>query len=193
MPSEHRLQVTPEFSYGLTRNLEAGMYVPFAMDRDGQLYENGLRLRLKYIAPRAPGARFFWGINTELGYSPKRVSESAMALEIRPIIGYRDETWLVSFNPILDTDLSRNVSRKPNFEPGLKLTHRVAEGLRAGLEYYGDYGPIEQLLPAGEASHTLYAVVDSELKGLDLNFGIGHGLQNAEDDWIVKAIIALPL
>jgi len=193
MQSHHRLQVTPEFSYGLTRTLEAGLYLPVAVDADGTLYENGLRLRLKYIAPRTEADRFFWGINAELGYSPPRISESAMALELRPILGYRDDQWLVSFNPILDTDLSSNVSREPKFEPALKVTHRVTAGARAGLEYYGEYGPLHDLLPAGSLTHVLYGVMDLDLHGLDMNLGVGHGLKNAEDEWVVKAIIALPL
>ncbi|WP_324778656.1 hypothetical protein [Thiobacillus sedimenti] len=192
MLSNHRLQVTPEFSYGVTKSLEAGLYLPVAMSGDGELYANGLRLRLKYIAPRAEDAHFFWGMNVELGYSSHRVSESAMALELRPIIGYRDERWLLSFNPILDTDLSTNVSRKSNFEPALKVTHSVIPGIRAGFEYYGEYGPIDRLLPAPGLTHTLYGVMDVDLNGLDVNFGIGHGLQNAEDQWIAKAIIAFP-
>lgn len=193
MQSHHRLQVTPEFSYGLTRTLEAGLYLPLAISADGTLYENGLRLRLKYIAPRAEGERLFWGINAELGYSPPRISESAMALELRPILGYRDDQWLVSFNPILDMDLSSNVSRAPRLEPALKVTHRVSAGTRAGLEYYGEYGPLHDLLPVGSLTHALYGVVDLDFHGIDMNLGVGHGLKNAEDQWVVKAIIALPL
>jgi len=90
MQSHHRLQITPEFSYGLTKTLEAGLYLPVAMSSDGNFYGNGLRLRLKYIAPREEGARFFWGLNAELGKSAQRVSESAVGLELRPIIGYCD-------------------------------------------------------------------------------------------------------
>ncbi|MDO9064825.1 MAG: hypothetical protein Q7U25_06410, partial [Sulfuricella sp.] len=40
MKAHHRLQVTPEFSYGLTKNLEAGLYLPLAMAEDGNLYGN---------------------------------------------------------------------------------------------------------------------------------------------------------
>ena len=192
MQSHHRLQVTPEFSYGLTKTLEAGLYLPVALSSDGNLYGNGLRFRLKYIAPREENARLFWGLNTELGYSAPRVSDSRLGLELRPIIGYRDRRWLISFNPILDTDLSNNVSREPKFEPALKVARKTGEGVHAGLEYYGEYGPIHQRLPARERGHYLYAVVDLELKGFDINFGIGRGMENASDQWVAKAIIAFP-
>jgi len=27
---------------------------------------------------------------------------------------------------------------------------------------------------------------------MDVNFGVGHGYHNGEDDWVVKSIIAFP-
>lgn len=192
MQSHHRLQVTPEFSYGLTRTLEAGLYLPVARSADGKLYGNGVRVRLKYIAPREEGARFFWGVNAELGRSARRVSDSRYGLELRPIIGYRDQDWLVSFNPILDTDLSSGVSNAPKFEPALKIGRKAAKGVHAGLEYYGEYGPIRDPLPASERAHYVYAVADVETKGFDINFGIGRGMKNAGDQWVAKAIVSFP-
>lgn len=192
MPSHHMLQVTPEFSYGVTKTLEAGLYLPVALSPDGNLYNNGLRLRLKYIAPHEEGRYLFWGLNTEVGYSVRRVSESYWGMELRPIIGYRSEDWLVSFNPILNLDLSNNVSREPQFEPALKVTRKLLEGVNAGFEYYGEYGPIHHHLPSNERGHYLYAVTDIEKKDFDINFGIGHGFENASDTWVAKAIIAFP-
>lgn len=191
-PSHRMFQATPEFSYGITKSLEAGLYVPFALDPQGNAYGNGLRARLKYIAPRDEGEHFFWGLNTEVGYSTRRVSESHWGMELRPIVGYRTENWLVSFNPILDVSLSANVSRRPNFEPSLKVTRKALEGLHAGLEYYGEFGPLSHPLPSGERAHTLYAVMDIESKGLDINIGIGHGFQGGVDKRVVKAIVAFP-
>jgi hypothetical protein len=192
MASQRRFQVTPEFSYGLTKTLEAGLYLPAAISQDGSLTGNGMRFRLKYIAPRNKREPFFRGINFELGRSAHRVSESAVGLEIRPIVGYLDEQWLVSFNPIVNMALSDGASRQPQFEPALKLTHRVVEGVRAGAEYYGGYGPTNHLLPDSQRTHMLYGVADIDLHGLDLNLGIGRGLKNAEDQWVLKAIVAIP-
>lgn len=191
-PSHHMLQITPEFSYGITKSLEAGLYVPFAIDPHGNSYNNGLRFRLKYIAPRDEADPFFWGLNTEIGYSVRRASESYWGMELRPIVGYRGKDWLVSFNPILDMSLSDNVSRQPNFEPALKVTRKATDSLSAGFEYYGEYGPLRHILPAGERAHYLYAVTDVEMHGMDINFGIGRGFDNTGDKWVAKAIIAFP-
>ena len=192
MPGHPMLQMTPEFSYGITKSWEAGLYLPFALNPDGNLYNNGLRLRMKYMAPREDGEKLFWGLNTEVGYSTRRVSESYWGMELRPIIGYRDENWLLSFNPILNLSLSDNVSRAPQFEPALKITHAAGQGVQAGVEYYGEYGPLHQLSPADQRNHSLYAVMDVARGDLDVNFGIGRGFGASPDKWVAKAIIAFP-
>jgi hypothetical protein len=191
-PSHHMLQTTPEFSYGITKNWEAGMYVPASYEENGNLYGNGLRLRMKYIATPATDSKMFWGLNVEYGYSNLRVAESEWGMELRPIIGYRTDNWLLSFNPILSMDLSGNFNQSPQFEPALKVARTVADGVQAGFEYYGEYGYANNMLPATERTNYLYAAVDIEKHGFDMNFGIGRGDSNASDSWIAKAIIAFP-
>lgn len=191
-PAQHMLQATPEFSYGISKNWEAGMYVPVAYEENGKLYGNGLRLRMKYIASPDAESNMFWGLNLEYGYSNRRVSESEWGMELRPIIGFRTENWLYSFNPILNMDLSSEFSHQPQFEPAIKVARKVADGMQAGLEYYGEYGYIDKILPGNERINYLYATVDIERHGFDLNLGIGRGDSNAADSWIAKAIIALP-
>ncbi len=192
MAAHHVLQITPEFSYGLTNTLEAGLYVPIAITSAGDTFLNGLRLRLKYIAPRRDDESMFYGMNVEVGRDSGRTSDSISGMELRPIIGYRDAQWLLSFNPILNVGLAASVSRQPQFEPALKLTHRVSAEMCAGFEYYGEYGSLSRLSPADQRSHTVYAVFDVETAGLDVNFGIGRGFVNAGDEWVAKGIIALP-
>ena len=193
MTSHHVTQITPEFSYGLTQNLEAGLYLPLAINPAGDTFLNGLRLRLKYIAPRQLNEATFYGLNVEVGRDSSRISDSISGMELRPIIGYRDVRWLLSFNPILNVGLAANVSHQPQFEPALKLTHSVGAAARAGLEYYGEYGPLSHLLPRSQRAHTVYAVTDVEMHGFGINFGLGRGFVNAGDTWVMKAIIALPL
>ncbi|HLY96217.1 MAG TPA: hypothetical protein VKO66_03310, partial [Sideroxyarcus sp.] len=176
----------------ITRSLEAGLYVPFAITPGGDTFLNGLRARLKYIAPRQSDEDMFYGLNVEVGRDSVRTSDSISAMEIRPIIGIRNARWLVSFNPILTLGLAANVSRQPQFEPALKLTHSMGEGLRGGFEYYGAYGSLSHPLPGNQRAHSLYAVADIVKGGYDVNFGIGRGFVNSPDTWVAKAIVALP-
>ncbi|NTV11615.1 MAG: hypothetical protein HGA47_12715 [Zoogloea sp.] len=192
LPSRHVLQVTPEFSYGITPNLEAGMYFPpIAFAPGGQSYENGMRLRLKYIAPKEEGQAFFYGLNTEFGYSSQRVSDSAWNMELRPIMGYRAGPWLVLFNPIVDLAFSQPGSGA-SFEPAFKVGREVAPGYRIGLEDYAALGPLQRNVVEREHAHTLFAAVDIEMGGVDVNFGIGRGFGDASDRLLAKMIIGLP-
>jgi hypothetical protein len=192
MTSHHVLQATPELYYGLTDTLEMGLYLPLAFTSDGYTFLNGVRLRLKYIAPHSQDTNLFYGINLEAGRSSMRTAESNSAMELRPIIGYKDARWLVSFNPILNVALDANVSHQPQFEPALKLMHSMGDEMKGGLEYYGAYGSASQWLPADQRTHTVYAVVDLEVGGYDTNLGVGRGLANTGDIWMLKAIIETP-
>ncbi len=191
MVSHHTLQATPELSYGLTSRLEAGLYLPLAFTADGYTFLNGLRARLKYIAPAREwgDGTVFYGWNAEAGRVSQRVSDSISAAELRPILGYRDARWLLSFNPILNVGLAAHVSHQPQFEPALKVARRLDESVQLGVEYYGTYGPWNHLLPPSQRAHTFYAVLDSEFAGVDANFGIGRGFVQAGDRWVLKGIL----
>ena len=194
MLSHHRLQLTPEFSYGLSKEFEAGLYVPFALSSDGNLYNNGLRARMKYIAEQPEGSPFFWGLNVELGYASKRVSDSSWGMELRPILGMRWNRWTFNINPIVDMPLSKEGIRAAAFEPAVRLSREVSEGLELGIEHYSGLGPLRDLAPSSQWEHSVYAVADIALKkNMDLNIGLGRGYKNSQDEWVMKAIVALPI
>ena len=192
VPSHQLTQLTSEIAYGLSDTMEAAVYLPFALAPNGDTMLNGMRLSLRYIAPRAADEHYFYGVNAELGESSIRVSETRQAAELRPIIGYRDMNWLMSFNPILNMALDSQVSHQPRFEPALKITHRVANEMNAVLEYYCEYVELTALRAADQLVHTVYAVVDAEIDGVDMNFGIGHGVANTSDQWVLKGVAAFP-
>lgn len=190
--SHHRFQATPEFSYGITKSLEAGLYVPTAVSSDGDFYATGLRPRLKYIHPQAEGSIFFWGLNTEFGYSSLKVTDTMWGMEIRPIMGLRTDKWLVSFNPIIDIPLSKGGMHGAAFEPSLKVMRKINEDLELGIEHYSGLGALSNLQGLRNQEHTTYLAADFKAKGMEVNLGLGHGYQKAEDDWVIKSIVAFP-
>ncbi len=191
LPTHHVFQATPEFSYGFAKNWDAGLYLLSAVAHDGNVYGNGAKLRVKYVAPA--GSPFFWGINLELGRTSKRVTESNMNVEVRPIIGWRSDKWLVSFNPIIGAAVSGDVSREPSFSPALKVARTVGEGVQVGFEHYADLGGIHHIPAFNQQEHTFYGVVDIERKGFDLNFGVGRAITGGTaDKWVAKMIIGIP-
>ncbi|MEO7727762.1 MAG: hypothetical protein ABIS45_10960, partial [Burkholderiales bacterium] len=178
-------------SYGFAKNWDAGLYLLSAVAADGKVYGNGAKLRVKYIAPAQGG--LFWGVNFELGRTSKRVTESNTNIEIRPIIGWRNDNWLLSFNPIIGAAVAGDVSREPSFSPALKIGRKVGDGVQLGFEHYAELGGLHHIPAFNQQEHTFYGVVDVERKGFDLNFGIGRAVTGGTaDKWVAKVIFGIP-
>jgi hypothetical protein len=196
IPPAHGWRFTPEFSYGLTPSVEAGLYLPFVMGLDRGNRFAGPKLRMKWMPLRVDeeGHGAFAGVNFEYAWISDVLEQTTRALEVRPIIGWRDADWLVALNPILGFDLAGpEKSSKPQFEPSLKVARRMTEGLAAGFEYYAGLGRANDFLPRSQQEHTLYLALDVERGPWVFNFGIGRGLNGATDRWTVKAIFEIPL
>jgi hypothetical protein len=184
----HGLRVTPEISYGLARNWDGGIYLPFVRSAEGDFYFAGPRLRLKWmpVRPAEGAAGYFAGVNGELSFVQRRFEEARRTAEIRPILGYRGERWLLSFNPILDFDLAGGQKGVAFFAPAFKAARSAGENRALGIEYYSELGRLSHFAPRAEQSHTLYFVLDTK----QVNFGIGRGLTGATDRWTIKSIFS---
>ena len=192
---QHALRVTPEFSYGLTRELEAGLYLPYARDAEGTTHFAGPKLRLKWLPlqPNESGQGWFAGANFEYAWIEPEFEQSRNAIELRPIIGYRNKDWLFAANPILDWEFGEpNHDGKPDFRPSVKIARYLVPGIALGMEYYAELGKVNNILPHAEQPHTLYFALDYERKPLEFNVGIGYGLTGAADRWTLKTIIQIP-
>jgi hypothetical protein len=191
----HGLRVTPEFSYGLTKTFEAGLYLPLVRDRDNRYYLAGSKVRLKWIGQKTPtDGGFFYGANFELSHVDRRFEQATNGFELRPIFGYRDQTWLLVTNPVLGYSLNKGYRNGGlDFSPSEKVSRRIADGLAFGFEVYSDVGKLAKFAPRAEQNHTLYAVIDVDRGPWVFNLGIGRGLNPATDRWTVKAIFDLPL
>jgi hypothetical protein len=192
----HGLRITPEFSYGLTRAWEAGLYIPSSFDSAGRGSIAGAKLRLKWLPLHGEEGESGWfaGANGELSRLASKYSQSRDSFELRTIGGYRADAWLVSVNPVFGWDLSPGFrSGTPDFSLGVKATHNVAEKVALGIEYYSEMGTVSNILPLEKQSNTLFVVIDTAFKSLGINFGIGRGLTGSADKWTVKAIFAIPL
>lgn len=196
IPPARGWRVTPEFSYGITPSLEGGLYLPFLHGASGRDRFGGPKLRLKWMALRVDeeGNGAFAGVNFEYAWISSALEQATRAMEVRPIVGWRNADWLVAVNPILGFDFAGpDKGGRPNFSPSLKVARRVVEGLDAGFEYYSELGKVNRFLPRSEQAHTLYLAFDVDRKPWVFNFGIGRGLNGATDRWTVKAIFEIPL
>jgi len=186
IPAHHDFRVTPEFAYGMTRNWEAGFYLPTIRAATGDWHVEGAKVRLKYMADN-PERGFYWGLNGELGVTSHRTEENNWNLEIRPIVGYKSGNWNLTLNPILGTALSGD-THTPDFSPALKLSRKVSEKTWVNIEHYSGFGAVNHMRSLVQET---YLTMDTEVSGHDLNFGVGHGWTTGSNDWTAKAIVSL--
>ncbi len=194
-PPHHGLRFTPEFSYGLSKDWEAGLYFPTVRDANGSYSASGAKLRLKWLPIKGDEETGGWyaGANFELSSVNKRYSESRYGSELRIMTGYRAKEWHLALNPIFGWDLSKGYrGGGPSFDLATKAAHDVAEGIAMGVEYYSGMGKLNNTLPSSLQENTLYLVMDYDRKPFAFNIGIGKGLNGATDRWTLKAIIEVP-
>lgn len=187
----HGLRVTPEISWGLGRDMDWGLYLPFVRDAEGKYWFAGPKARFKWLPlrPAEGGAGAFAGINFELAYVQEEFVQARKTLEIRPILGWRGADWLFSLNPTVGMDLAGDESGVAMFHPSAKIARSIGEKRALGVEYYSDLGRLSHFAPREEQGHTLYLVLDTEGK-VGVNFGVGRGLTSATDRWTIKAILS---
>ncbi len=187
LPPDGQLAFTGEFSYGWSKHVELGLYVPMTINTyTGTTTMDYAKLRMKWL--NADNLDLFYGLNTEVGLVPKRHSEQLVSMELRPIIGHYTGDWLISFNPTLELDLSGN-NQMPVFSPALKVTHQVMDNVHVGFEHYADFGQFDNLASGNQQNHTTYLVSDVSLGNYRVHIGIGHGWTAPSDEWTLKFIL----
>ena len=183
----HALNGTPEFAWGITEWFELGLYVPWAVDSGGRFLSNAAKLRTLFVTPNADKKSFFYGINFEYDYTTPRFSETRFAMEIRPIIGWRNPQWEFIVNPIVDMGFGSQGD--VDFVPAARLARKITDDLSLGVEYYTDLGRPGSFLPFEQQSHQVFAVADFKVGVIDVDFGVGYGLTEGSDRWVAKTIL----
>jgi hypothetical protein len=184
--SNHSLNGTPEFAYGLTDWWEVGLYLPFAV-QDQKFLSDALKLRTLFVSPHADQRDFFYGVNLEFSNTTPPFAQTRFALEVRPIIGIRNADYEFIVNPIIDAGFGK--LGELDFAPAARLARKLAPDTYLGLEYYADFGEIGNFPKLADQQHTLFLVTDFKLGVVDVDFGVGYGLTSSSDRWVIKTII----
>jgi hypothetical protein len=182
----HALNGVPEWAYGVARWFEAGLYLPvYTRTGDGALLFDAVKLRALFVVPDAHERTVFYGVNFELSYNAPHWEPSRFSGEIRPIIGAHRFDLIV--NPILDTAFDG--LGKLEFTPAARVAYNLNSKFACAIEYYGDFGPLQDLKSGSEQSHTLFAVLDYGGSRNGVEFGVGKGLTAATDSWVLKLML----
>jgi hypothetical protein len=145
------------------------------------------------VTPNADKKSFFYGLNFEFDYTTPPFSQTRFAMEIRPILGWRNPQWEFIVNPIFDIGFGS--LGDIDFVPAARLGRKLSEDLTFALEYYTDLGRPGSFLPFEEQAHQLFAVVDFKVGVVDVDFGLGYGLTPGSDRFVAKTILtyAIPV
>jgi hypothetical protein len=194
MSSLHRYRLTPEWSYGLTRDVELGLYLPLTtLDGEGHFAADGIKGRVKWIAPHPESQTWFWGANLEIGRVAHSLDENPWNGELKGIVGGRFGRWTVASNLNFDFKVSGPAPAPASLDFDTKVSYAVTKDFAIGVESYNGLGTFKRFGHFGEADQTLYGVIDAGLGKWDLNLGLGHGYGSSRDGWVLKAIIGVPI
>ena len=186
--SNHALNATPEFAYGVTDWFEAGLYIPWAIDAEGHFLSNNFKLRTLFVTPNADKKDFFYGINFEYDFPNPKFDQNWFAMEIRPIIGWRNLQWEFIINPIVDTGFGP--FSYADFAPAARLGRKLGENTFLALEYYADFGSFGSFSSFPEQQHQLFGVVDFRVGMIDVDLGVGYGVTLGSDRLVAKTILS---
>ncbi len=156
--SNHALNGTPEFAYGVTPWLELGLYVPWAVNGQSQFLSNNIKLRTLFAIPDAGKKDFFYGLNFEYDFPTWPLVPSRFAMEVRPIIGWRNPQWEFIINPIID--FAWGQLGDVDFAPAARLARNLGEPVAAANDRGHDGPQVHaedpgRLHPGGQELHDL--------------------------------------
>ncbi|MHB8813171.1 MAG: hypothetical protein ACYDAE_07875 [Steroidobacteraceae bacterium] len=188
---EHALNGVPEWAYGVTPWMEAGLYLPlYSVTGDGAVRFNGFKLRALFVRPDAAEQPFFYGINFEFSYNTPHWDPHRYSQEIRPIVGWHIGRLDLIVNPILDNDWEG--FGKLDFAPAARLAWHWSKTWSTAAEEYADFGPVDHFYGPSTQQHQLFGVFDYYGK-VSIEGGLGFGMTPATDHRVVKLMFSWDL
>ena len=188
-------RLTPEFSYGLTKTVELGFYLPTIYTPTYGYELAGYKTRIKWMPiQQSESQPWALGINAEYSRLAYGMEDSRDHLEYRFIVSHQTENWKVAVNPILGVNVSPGFDRTPEFDLNAQLMKRFNGEIKGiGLEFYQSFGPYNNFNPYNQQGKQIFAVVDLSpnhgfLKDWGFHLGIGTGWDGA-DPLVFKMIL----
>lgn len=192
-PTRHLLQLSPNISYGVTKNTQVGLQLFSSVGLDGQARIDGGRVELLTIPIRPPDNDddgYWLGALFEVGHLPATLSTNHLDSEIKILFGARKGRWTIGASPEFGFKVSGSGSgSQPEIEMKLKIAYRLDSGYSIGIEQYSDLGTTRKIGPLNQQSQQTFAVVDFKRKDWDFNIGVGRGWNDFSEKWVVKTII----
>jgi hypothetical protein len=190
-PLHGQFHATLEPSLGILPWWELGAYLQGAVRTDAGVVDwAGVKLRSKFVTPPTWDPHWRLGMNFEVSYLPPTYDHDKWGSEIRPILAWHDDDWLLVLNPILDQPLAgSDASQGPSLQPALKVARTVGP-VALGIEYYATLGPITNVAPWSDEQQQIFECVDLlSVEDFELNAGVGEGLTSSSEGVVFKMIL----
>jgi hypothetical protein len=196
-PPDRVLRFMPEVVWGLSDKWNLGLHLPLSLSAyTGATTVDGFKARLQNLSAQQTGAgSVFYGVNYELSYFNRRLSESSLVAEVRGIVGWRRGDWLFALNPILNhaLDAVPGVENRANFDLFGKAMKSVAHDVAVGIEHYAEFGALRHPSFGSASGQTSYAVLEFATRsGFEIQAGVGHGWTHPVDKRVYKLLIGFP-
>lgn len=181
-------QALTEISYGIAPRWVVGIEIPAVYSNAARKLA-GIAFEVQYVAPHDKGRGWYWGLRSEVGRMVSlHEDDTALSLELNPIIGFRGNDYQFVFNPSLDKPLTGKETAT-RFHPSAKFSQRVTATDELGVEYYGYWGAVSQLLAPDKRDETLYLIWDKRTFFGRINIGLGQAVRpthGSVDKWVAK-------
>lgn len=190
-PTNHQLHETLELTGGVNDWSEVGFYI-FTSAQDGHgLQWVGDHIRPRVRVPESWGWPVGVSLSMEFGYQRAVYSLDTWTWEIRPIIDKAVGRWYLAVNPAFERTVhGPEVNRGWAFAPSVKISYDFTPVVSAGIEYYGDYGPLSNFVPVHDQQQQVFLVTDLNVSPVwEINIGVGIGGTAATDHFIIKCIL----
>jgi hypothetical protein len=191
IPTNHALHETLEITHGWNDWFETGFYV-FTSDNPGYGYAwVGDHIRPRVRVPESWKWPVGFSISIEFGYQRALYNGDTWDFELRPIIDKQIGKLYLAANPAFERSfhgptVPGGVGLSPSFKAGYDFTKVI----NAGLEYYGDLGPLKEFDALGQQWQQIVPAVDLNFsKNWEFNAGMGVGVTHGTDHLVFKCII----
>lgn len=191
LPTNHQLHETLEVTHGWSEWFETGFYL-FTSHQPGRSLDFvGTHIRPRVSIPERYKLPVGLSLSTEFGYQRPIYSADTWTWEIRPIVDKQIGKAYFSFNPTLDKSFhGPEQKRGVAFSPNVKASYDVVKHVAAGIEYYGNYGPVTGFDPLRQQEQQILPAIDLDLgPRWEFNLGVGVGVTGVTDHLLVKWIL----
>lgn len=186
-PSDKICYETFAISHGFTNCFEVGLYFYSAIGNDGRTGYGGSHIRPRISFPESLNLPVGLSLSSDFGYQR---------------LGFFNNHWLIEINPIIDKDIGKfylainttfdwniDISHDVEFNPCLTTKFKIGKKVKLGLEWYGSFGNVQDILPWQQEHQLLFLATDIDFGSQwEFNFGVGCSINQSTNPLIIKCI-----